>query len=340
MKAIVMRELGAPSVLKLEDVPVPTCGLEEVLVRVGAVGVTYHDVVQRNGTMRRFTTLPLILGYEIAGTVEQVGERVKSLRVGDRICTKAFHSCGMCRKCRNGMETSCPEKKAVHGGYAEFVSLPEEVCVTVPDTVSLEAACMCGPAVGVALNAVRDVGGVRLGETVLVTGASGGVGLPTVQLACAAGAVVIALTRSARKADALRAAGADHVVLASSDADFSKEVLALTGGTGVDVVIDNVGSRVFTPSFKSLATGGRYVMVGQLFREEISINPAFIFFQRARILGVGSVRRDQLEDALMLVAAGKVEPLIAERRPLTQAAYAHEMIEKGETVGRIILHPE
>lgn len=339
MKAVVVRELGDPSVLKLEEVPVPVCGPEEVLVKVGAVGVTYHDVVQRNGTMRRFTTLPLILGYEIAGTVEQVGERVRGLRIGDRICTKAFHSCGMCRKCRNGMETACPDKKPVHGGYAEFVALPEEVCVTVPDKVSLEAACMCGPAVGVALNAVRDVGGVRLGEVVLVTGASGGVGLPTVQLAHAAGAIVIALTRSSRKAEALVSAGADHVVVAADENDFSKEVLALTGGTGVDVVIDNVGSRVFKPSFKSLATGGRYVMVGQLFREEISINPAFIFFQRARILGVGSVRRDQLEDAVKLVAAGKVHPLIAEQLPLEKVAYAHELVERGDAVGRIILNP-
>jgi NADPH:quinone reductase-like Zn-dependent oxidoreductase len=339
MKAIMLRELGDPSVLKMEEVPVPECGPEDVLVKVGAVGVTYHDVVQRNGTMRRFTELPLILGYEIAGTVEAVGDRVRHLAVGDRVCTKAFHSCGMCRKCRNGMETACAERVPVHGGYAEYAALHEEVCVKIPDKVSLEAASMCGPAVGVALNAVRDVGAVRLGETVLVTGASGGVGLPTVQLAHASGATVIALTRSQRKVETLRASGAHHVVIADGEEDFSKKIRELTNGAGVEVVIDNVGSRVFKPSFKSLATGGRYVMVGQLFREDISINPAFIFFQRAKILGLGSVRRDQLEDALQLVASGKVTPLIAETLPLEKANEAHAALEKGDTLGRIILLP-
>src|ERR1043165_8365493 len=99
MKAVVMRELGAPDVLKLEDVPVPDIKPHEVLVKVAAVGVTYDDVVQRNGTMRRFTQLPTVLGYEIAGTVEKAGDAVLNLKVGDRICTKAFHSCGMCRLC-------------------------------------------------------------------------------------------------------------------------------------------------------------------------------------------------------------------------------------------------
>jgi NADPH:quinone reductase-like Zn-dependent oxidoreductase len=333
-----MRELGDPSVLRVEEVPVPEVGQDQVLVKVAAAGVSYHDIVQRNGTMRRMTKLPLILGYEIAGTVEKVGSAVKHLRVSDRICTKAFRSCGMCRYCRTGMETSCLERYPIHGGYAEYVALPEEVCARVPGSLALDIACVLGPATGVALNAVRDVGKVRLGETVLITGAAGGVGLPAVELAKSAGADVIALTRSTTKAKALLEVGANHALVIKDGEDFSKQVREIKA-SGVDVVIDTVGSRVFTPAFKSLALGGRYVMVGQLAREEISINPAFIFFQRAQILGVGSVRRDQLEDAVRLAAAGRVLPKIATRLPLEGAAEAHTLVEKGEQFGRIVLQP-
>ncbi|WP_426960251.1 quinone oxidoreductase family protein [Muricoccus radiodurans] len=333
-----LRSLGGPEVLVPEEVPEPSMAPDEVLVEVGAVGVTYHDVVQRNGTMRRHTKLPLILGYEIAGTVQAVGVAVTTLRPGDRICTKAFRSCGLCRLCRNGMETACARRVAVHGGYAERVALAEEVCVRVPEEVPLEVACMLGPSTGVALNAVRDVGGVRLGETVLVTGASGGVGLSTVQIARLSGARVVATTRSEAKRAALTEAGAHHVLVAADGEDFSKAVKALAPD-GVQVVVDTVGSRVFTPAFKALAVGGRYVMVGQLFREEISINPAFVFFQRARILGVGSVRRDQLEDSVALAASGQVRPLVARRMPLEEAAAAHALVERGELVGRVVLVP-
>ena len=102
MKAAVLRELGAPEMLRIEDIPVPAVRDHEVLVKVIAVGVSYHDVVQRNGVMRRHTKLPIILGYEIAGRVEKAGAGVTTLKPGDLVCTKAFQSCGMCRYCRTG----------------------------------------------------------------------------------------------------------------------------------------------------------------------------------------------------------------------------------------------
>jgi acryloyl-coenzyme A reductase len=277
--------------------------------------------------------------YEIAGTVERAGERVRRTRPGERVCCKVFYSCGQCRFCRNGMETACPERQAIHGGYAEYVVLPEEVLVQLPDSIDFATGCMLGPTVGVALNAVRDTAHVQLGDRVLVTGASGGLGLPSIELAKAAGATVFALTRSEAKAAPLRDAGADHVVVATDGRDFSAEVLALTGGGGVDVVIDNIGSLVFTPSFKSLAMGGRYVFVGQLLKDQISINPARIFFRRAKLLGVGSVRRDQVEDAVALVASRKVQPRVAATVPLAEVARAHALVEAGNEVGRIVLQP-
>ena len=183
-----------------------------------------------------------------------------------------------------------------------------------PENVLIQVAT-----VSVALNAVRDVACVRLG-------------LPSIELAKAAGASVITMTRSQAKVPALREAGADHVVVAASGADFSADVLELTNGAGGDAVIEGVGSRVFTPVFtpvfKSLAMAGRYAFVGQLMKEQISINPARSFFRRA-----------QLQDAIRLVAAGKIHPLVAALLPLTEAAHAHALVEAGDIVSRVVLQP-
>lgn len=339
MKAVVMHEQGLPSVLKLEEMPVPQIKPHEVLLKVGACGVSYHDVVERNGAYQRGVHFPMVLGNEIAGRVEKLGAQTSNLKVGDRVCCKPFYVCGLCRRCRNGMETACKQRRGVRGGYAEYVAIPAETLVTIPDDIPFEVACMIGPSTGVALNAVRDVAKVAIGEHVLVTGASGGLGLPSIEIARAMGATVIAVTRSAAKRGSLLQTGAHHVVVAPDGVDFSGDVKALTAGDGVEVVIDNVGSRVFTPAFRSLAVGGRYAFVGQLFREDISINPARIFFKRARMIGVGSVRRDQLEDAVRLITAGKLHPRVAQIMPLEKAAEAHALVEAGEVIGRVVLRP-
>jgi len=339
MKAVVMREQGLPHVLKLEELPIPQIKPHEVLLKVGACGVSYHDVVERNGAYQRGVHFPMVLGNEIAGSVEKLGAQVRTLKIGDHVCSKPFYTCGICRRCRNGMETACKERRGVRGGYAEYVAIPEETLARIPNDMPFSVACMIGPSTGVALNAVRDVAKVRLDENVLVTGASGGLGLPSIEIARAMGATVIAVTRSAAKRDSLLETGAHHVVVAPDAVDFSNDVKALTEDNGVEVVIDNVGSRVFTPAFRSLAVGGRYAFVGQLFREDISINPARIFFKRAQMVGVGSVRRDQLEDAVRLVAAGKIRPRVARIFPLGEAAQAHALVESGNIVGRVVLQP-
>ena len=172
-----------------------------------------------------------------------------------------------------------------------------------------------------------------------MTGASGGVGLPAIEIARATGARAIGITRSSDKVEAIRGAGADDVIVAADGVDFSKQVNELTGGTGVDVVVDTVGSRVFKPAFKSLAMTGRYLVIGQLFREEISINPAHILFKCAAIHGVTNARRDQLADVIELVAGGRVHSRVAKILSLADAAEAHTLVESGTVVGRVVLVP-
>lgn len=339
MRAAVLHAPGPPGAFAVEEVPIPSVGPDDVLVRVGACGVSFRDVVERNGTYRRDTSFPAILGLEIAGTVVETGADVLDLAVGDRVCTKAFISCGRCRLCRSGRETTCRRRAPVRGGYAEYVALPQDAFVPTPSDMPFELSCSLGPGAGVALNALRDTARVEIGETVLVTGASGGVGVPSVQIARAAGARVIAVTRSEAKRASLEAIGADEVVVAGDGEDFAPAVKALTGGEGVDVVVDNVGSRVFNACFNSLAVHGRYALVGQLFGEEVSINPARIFFKRARILGVGSVSRAQLADVIALAARGVVTSQISEVLPLEEVARAHQLVEEGAVVGRVVLKP-
>ncbi|EQB14308.1 quinone oxidoreductase family protein [Novosphingobium lindaniclasticum] len=338
MRAAVLHAPGAPEAFVIEDVAQPPVGFDEVLIRVGACGVSFRDVVERNGTYRRDVSYPLIIGLEISGTIVERGEGVTRLHVGDRVCTKAFSSCGNCRLCREGRETTCAERRTVRGGYAEYVVLAQDACVQTPADMPFEVSCSLGPGAGVALNALRDTAHISIGETVLVTGATGGVGVPAVQIARGMGAKVIAVTRSEGKRAMLEAVGAHDVVVAGP-ADFAPQVRELTAGRGVDVVVDTIGSRVFDAAFDSLAVHGRYAMVGQLFGESISINPARIFFKRAQILGVGSVSRVQLEDVIALTARGMIRPEIAQIMTLDEVADAHRLVEGGATAGRVVLKP-
>jgi acryloyl-coenzyme A reductase len=339
MKAAVLRAPGPSSAFTIEDVSMPSVTDDDVLIRVGACGVSYKDVVERNGVYRRDMIFPIVIGFEIAGVVERVGSQVQEFSAGDYVCTKAFSSCGRCHYCRTGRETTCRQRRPVRGGYAEYACIPQDAFARIPANMPFETACTLGPAAGVALNAIRDVARVTLTDTVLVTGASGGVGLPSVQLAVHAGARVIALTRTDEKRARLLEAGAEHVVVIPPDGDFSKTVRALTGGKGVDVVIDTVGSRVFNAAFDSLAPHGRYALVGQLHDAEVSMSPARIFFKRAVLAGVGSVSRAQLDDVISLTARGLLRPTIGKVMPLEEIAEAHRLVESAAVFGRVVVTP-
>jgi NADPH:quinone reductase-like Zn-dependent oxidoreductase len=339
MRAAVLHAPGAPAAFQIENLAIPELAAGEVLIEVAACGVSAKDVVERNGTYRRDMTFPIVIGAEIAGTVIATGAGVAGLAIGDRVCTKAFASCGDCKYCRSGRETTCLRRRPVRGGYGEQAAVSADACVKLGANVSFEQGCTLGPGAGVALNAVRDTAGVMMGETVLVTGASGGVGLAALQLARIAGARVLALTRSVEKAELLRAWGAETAIVAQPGEDFAGKVRAATDGEGVDVVIDTVGSQVFRGAFDSLALHGRYALVGQLTGEEISINLARIFFKRAQLLGVGSVSRAQLADVVALADRSLLKTKIAAILPIDEIACAHEMVESGAAFGRVIVTP-
>jgi acryloyl-coenzyme A reductase len=180
MHAVVAERTGLPTVLRVADVAAREPSPREIRIAVAACGICFHDVVVRNGTFRRGVEMPVILGHEVAGTIEKLGSQVREFRCGDLVATTTYsHVCGHCRHCRGGRETSCPERiflgdAGLNGGYAELVCVDAEAVVKVPFGVSLEEASIVACTIGTELNAVRDVGRVRLGERVLVTGAGGG----------------------------------------------------------------------------------------------------------------------------------------------------------------------
>jgi len=345
MRAVVAERTGSPEVLRVADIAAREPGPREIRIAVAACGVCFHDVVVRNGVYRRGVGMPVILGHEVAGTVERLGSGVRGLQCGDLVATTTYsHVCGECRHCRGGYETSCPDRvflgdAGLNGGYAELVCVDADAVQRIPVSVSVEEASIVACTIGTELNAVREVGRVRLGERVLVTGAGGGLGLHGVQLCRLAGAFTIAVTTSEAKAARIRDAGADEVIVASRGGDFSGEVRRLTSGHGADVAIDNVGSPVFESVRRSMADDGRIVLVGQVTGDFISINPAQLFLRNISILSAKGVSRAQFADALDLVARRRIRPIVEDVWPLEQAAEAHRRVEAGLSSGRLVLSP-
>lgn len=345
MQAIVQRATGGVEVLALEEVDNPLPRARDVVIRCTACGVCFHDIVVRNGTLRHGVELPLIPGHEIAGVVESVGSAVTRVRPGDRVATtQRYHVCGMCRFCRGGLEPLCPERRflgdhGMVGGYAEYVAVEEDNVARVPDGVTDEQAAIAACSIGTALNGIRDVGRVAIGDRVLVTGAGGGVGVHAVQLARLAGAFVIAQTTSPDKASMLESLGAHITLVTARGEDFSKRVRELTGGEGVDVLVDNVGTVLFDAMRRSLGTNGRWILIGQLTGDFVPFNPAQLFLRNQSMLSVHSTTRKQLEDCLALIARGDIKPVISGTYPLSEIRQVHERVERGGVPGRIVVRP-
>ncbi len=346
MRAAVVHISGpAREAFVCETVPDPTPGRRDVVIQVAACGVCSHDIAVRAGILRVGVSLPCIMGHEVAGTVVATGCDVRGVSVGDRVATvQRRRVCGECRYCRTGREPLCPDgvflgDAGLNGGYAEFVAVAGDSVARIPDEVPLDAASIAACAIGTMLHAICAVGRVGPGDTVLITGAGGGLGIHGVQMAKRAGATVIAQTTSADKVPAIRAAGADAVVTAARGGDVSPEVKALTAGTGVDCVIDTVGTQVFDSVRRSVARGGRWVMVGQLTGDFVQFNPAQLFLNGISLLSATSTTREELRLSLDLLRTGAIRAVLGPAVALQDVGAAHALVEAGAATGRVLLDP-
>lgn len=340
MRAIVLGRTGGPEELTLTEVPEPSIGAEDVLVKVRASAVCGRDLIDRSGGFPMMK-LPTILGHEFAGEVVKVGEAAGAtgLRAGDHVVNLHRPSCAACPRCLAGELILCERAwqsfgHTVDGGYAELVAAHHRALVKIPDDVPFEAASTLMCTAGVALFALRKRARLALGETVLVTGASGGVGTAAIQLARAMGARVIAATTSPAKVEALRGLGAEEVIVAK-DGRFHEELLARTGP--VDVALELTGRITFPSALRSLRRGGRIVVVGNIDVGKVEVNLGAVILHGHEILGSASCTHRDVTDVAELVREGKLAPVIDRVIGLEGAADAHRVLAERGVVGRIVM---
>lgn len=342
MKAVVVEEFGGPERLVCTEVVRPKPSSNEVLVRVSCCGVCHLDLILRSG-MRSRVKLPRILGHELAGEVVLVGSDVGDFVCGDRVASYNFQSCGECEFCLKGRPSLCRKSlgdigQTRDGGYAEYVLLNASSLVKIPAGVPYEHACFAACVYGPPYKAIRMLGRVGPDQSVLVTGASGGLGLASVQIAKSIGARVFAVTTSPRKADQLHEAGADEVVV-DNDGNFGDEVRARTDGKGVHLAVELTGSPTFNGTLRSLAPGGKCAVIGELLGKPVEINLGLLILKEWEIFGVQSANRAELSEVLHFMAEKTIVPVIEDRLPLEKAATAHQRVADRRVVGRILLVP-
>jgi NADPH:quinone reductase-like Zn-dependent oxidoreductase len=341
MQAVVLEKFGGPEVLEnVQEVPVPRPGPGEVLVKVRACAVCYLDSIVRSG-VRPGVELPLVLGHEIAGEVAETGPALGGFTEGQRVASTYRGVCGHCWYCKAERSALCLNVRAMgldrDGGYAEYAVIPATSLSPIPDGVSDESATIAGCVLGAVWKAVIQKGKVRAGETVLVTGASGGAGIHSIKMAKVAGAKVLAVTTSPSKAHVILAAGAD-AVLSGKPEEILEQVKEHTHGRGVNVVLECVGKATASLSLRALERGGRLVFIGELGVEATGISVARMLYRETEIYGVASPSAGELAQVLELIETGNLRPEIGATLPLSEAAQAHRMLT-GSHTGRTVLRP-
>ena len=343
MKALILEKAGESPQLILEDREIPEIEPKEVLIRVHACGFCYHDILVMQGVLRRGVKEKVVLGHEISGTIASVGTAVSEFQEGDNVASIFTQPCGHCQLCTSGMEQRCMNGVGIghraDGGFAEYVKLHENALVKLSKTVDLDAASIYGCPIGVAYNAIKYVAKLKSGEKALVTGAGGGLGVHSIQIARSIGATVFAVTSSPSKSNLLTEIGAQEVLLAQDDLDYSEVVMALTEDKGVNVDIENVTGPVFQSSLNSMSQFGRMVIVGDIGGGSIKLSSAELIFRDAHIMGTGGATRKQLQEVAELVEKKQLRPLISEIYPLEKALDAYHSIKERHPFGRVILKP-
>ena len=334
MQAIRVHAPGPADVLKWEEAPTPEPSAGEVLVRLKAAAVNHLDIWMRLGSV--YAPMPMIPGSEGAGTVEAVGTGVSGFRKGDDVVVTPW--------IYPDRPYTDPPNLAVRifgvareGCYAEFVSAPAHVLLHKPVKLSFEEAASIPLTTTTVYRMAITRGNLQPGESVLVVGATGGIGVAAVQLSHAIGARVFATTRDTRKGTRLYDLGADAVI--DSGSDFSAEVRRLTGDRGVDLVLETVGKATWVRSIAALRRGGRIAFCGSTSGAEVHVNLQEIYRKELAAFGSYGGTPEELRRVFRLVEEGLIRPVIDTVMPLKDAALAHERMERAEHFGKIILAP-
>ncbi len=323
MRAVVITEPGEPEVLQVRDVPDPRPEPGEVLVRVAATAVNRADLLQRQGSYPPPPGAPPYPGLECSGTVVEIGESVAGWNVGDEVCALLSG-----------------------GGYAELVAVPVGQLMPVPEGVALVDSAALPEATCTVWSMAFGAGRLQPGETILVHGGTSGIGTMAIQLAHARGARVFATAGTPRKVGVCRELGAE-VAINYRDEQFDERVMAETGGAGVDVILDNMGAVYLPRNIRSLAVGGRLIVLGLQGGRKGELDLGALLAKRATVHAAGLRARPSAEKGSIvaetqhavwpMIEAGAVRPVIDRILTLDDAPEAHRLVESSEHIGKVLL---
>jgi NADPH2:quinone reductase len=320
MKAILVHEFGGPEVLKLEEIPTPKPQANQVLVKIHAAGVNPYDTYMRMGTYAIKPPLPYTPGSDAAGVVEAVGNGVTRVKPGDRVYTA----------------------RTVTGAYAEYALTLEDQVNGLPQKIGFDQGAGVWVPYATAYHALHNEAKARASETLLVHGASGGVGIASIQIARAMGLTVFGTAGSDKGLDLVKREGA-HQAFHHGKAGYQEEILKATGGKGVDIILEMLANVNLGADLKLLATFGRVIVIGS--RGEVTINPRDLMLRRASVRAFtlwGATPAETAEIHAALVAGlenGTLRPVVGKEIPLAEAARAHKEVMAPGASGKIILVP-
>ena len=343
MRAVVLTGTGGPEVLQVQEKPDPSVGPGEIRIAVRAAGINFADTLARVGLYPDAPKPPCVLGYEVSGEVESVGEGVEEYKLGDRVIAGTRF-----------------------GGQAELVTVPAAQALPLPERLSFEQGAAFPVNYGTAYAALVLMGSLREGTRVLIHAAGGGVGISATQIARNAGAEIFG-TASPGKHEAIRAQGVTHAIDYRSQ-DFEQEVMRITGGEGVDLIMDALGPTSFRKDYRLLRPGGRLIMYGlsensdagkrnipatlkSLAKMPLASMPwwksLMVMNENKGVFGLNMLswweregNIDRVTEPLMAdLEAGRLEPVVAEAFPFDRAGEAHEFIAQRRNVGKVVLFP-
>jgi acryloyl-coenzyme A reductase len=334
MKAGFLDKLNSEIVLRDYVPPDPLDN--EVTIEQKYTGVCFRDILTQQGFFPR-VALPIIPGHEIGGTIIKKGKNVKDFEIGDRVSSLIYIPCGKCEFCLSGNENLCPDKIAygegINGGYSRYVNASDRSLVKVPGQVPDEIVPIAACIIAMLYHAIARVGKIKKDNYVLITGAGGGVGVHAVQIVKALGGHPIAETSSKWKEEELYKLGAEYVV--SPDKEYNKDVKEITG-QGADIVLEDVGIATFSKSLRSLKTGGRLVVIGNLKPEPVELPLGLIILKGNSIKGSISSTREDLKTALEL-SKSRISSIIGEKISLDDINKGYmDMLDK-KIFGRLLI---
>ena len=325
MKAAVIEQQGGVENIVYRDWDDPEPGPGEVRVSVGACGLNHLDIFVRRGMPGFPVPMPFISGGDIAGTIDALGDGVAGWSVGDRVTMNPQTDHGMI-----GEE--------LIGGLAELVCVPEINLVALPDNVSMETAAALPINYGTAHRMLFERGRLAAGEIMLVLGASGGVGLASVQFGKMAGATVIAAAGTQEKCDRLSELGADHVINYAEE-DFSRAAWMMSGKKGCDVIVNFTGGDTWVPSFRAARPGGRVLTCGATAGHDPQTDLRFLWVRELDILGSNSYSQEDVAKSVAYAASGDIAPVVSHTFSLEKLGEAETLMEERGFFGKIVMTP-